>query len=396
MVTGSVQTKKGYFYIVVNFSDEQGGRKQKWIPTGLTEKGNKRAANALLAQTLQEYQSGALTFSKEIPFTDWLEHWLSNIKESVRENTFDSYRIQVRSSIIPYFKEHPISLQKISIKELRSYYNYKLQTCSPKTVKKHRSNIQMALEMARQEKLIPYNPNSDIKISSSKEAPFTQGYYDVATLSKLVDVVQGDPLEAVVILTSTYGLRRSEVLGLTWKSVDFANNLLCIFRTAIVTSGGVLYQERTKNKTSRRVLPISPETSSYLLTLYNHQQHMKKVFGNSYIENDLICKRDNGEPLKPSYVSEHFQTLLKSCQLPRIRFHDLRHSAATALINMGFSMKEVSEWLGHSDITTTMNIYAHVLDKTKVSMAAGLSSSIMKKSTENRSAVRTTVRTDAV
>ena len=396
MVTGSVQTKKGYFYIVVNFTDECGKRKQKWIPTGLPEKGNKRAANNLLAQTLQEYQSGALTFSKEIPFTDWLEQWLSSIKESVRENTYDSYRIQVRSGIIPYFKEHPISLQKLSIKELRNYYNYKLQTCSPKTVKKHRSNIQLALEMARQEKLIPYNPNSDIKISSSKEAPFTQGYYDLATLAKLVEAAQGDPLEAVIILTSTYGLRRSEVLGLTWQSVDFSNNLLSIFRTAVVTSEGVLYQERTKNKTSRRVLPISPEISSYLLTLYNHQQRMKKVFGNSYIENDLICKRDNGEPLKPTYVSEHFQELLKSCALPRIRFHDLRHSAATALINMGFSMKEVSEWLGHSDITTTMNIYAHVLDKTKVSMAAGLSSSIMKKSSEMTSAVRTAVRTDAI
>ena len=104
MITGSVQIKKGYFYIVVNFSDEYGKRKQKWIPTGLTVKGNKRAANALLTQTLHEYQGGALTFSKEIPFADWMEQWLSSIKESVRENTYDSYRIQVKSGSFPISK----------------------------------------------------------------------------------------------------------------------------------------------------------------------------------------------------------------------------------------------------------------------------------------------------
>lgn len=204
-------------------------------------------------------------------------------------------------------------------------------------------------------------------------------YYDADTVARLLEASRGDVLEAVIFLTATYGFRRSEVLGLEWSAIDFIKNTISVFKTAVITTNGTLYQERTKNKTSRRVLPMSPEIREYLLKLYNHQQQMKELFGNTYIANDLICKRDNGDPIKPDFVSRHFVEILKANNLPQIRFHDLRHSAATILINMGYTMKEVSEWLGHSDISTTMNIYAHVLDKTKVAMAAGLSASILKK-----------------
>lgn len=380
MITGSVQIKKGYLFLVINLTDEYGQRKQKWISTGLPEKGNRREASRLLAEKIQEYQCGGeVEFSKEIPFHEWMAKWLEDIKNSVRPNTYDLYCLQVNRSIIPYFKEHPISLQCIGVKELNGYYRFKLKSCSPKTVKKHRSNIQLALEAARMEKLIPYNPNTDIKISTANQVPFTPGYYDSDTVARLLKAAEGDTLEAVIFLTTCFGFRRSEVLGLEWSAVDFQKNTISVFKTAVVTTEGTLYQERTKNKSSRRVLPMSDEVKTYLLRLYNHQQQMKKLFGGEYIDNDLICKRDNGDPLKPDYVSRHFAEVLKNNDLPKIRFHDLRHSAATILISMGFTMKEVSEWLGHSDISTTMNIYAHVLDKTKVAMAAGLSASTLGK-----------------
>ena len=379
MVTGSVQENKGYLFLVINLVDAHGQRRQKWISTGLPEKGNRREANRLLAEKIQEYQSGEVEFAKEIPFHEWMAKWLEDMKDSVRPNTYDLYCIQVNRSIIPYFKQHPISLQRIGVKELNGYYRLKLKTCSPKTVKKHRSNIQLALEAARLERLIPYNPNTDIKIPTAKQTPFVPKYYDADTVARLLKAAKGDALESVIYLTSTYGFRRSEVLGLEWSAIDFEKNTISVFKTAVVTTSGTLYQERTKNKTSRRVLPMSPEIKNYLLRLYNHQQKMKELFGNTYIDNDLICKRDNGDPIKPDFVSRHFIEILQSNNLPRIRFHDLRHSAATILINVGYTMKEVSEWLGHSDIGTTMNIYAHVLDKTKVAMAAGLSASILGK-----------------
>lgn len=387
MITGSVQIKKGYFYIVVNFTDECGKRKQKWIPTGLPEKGNKKEASKLLRQKLDEYEKGILNFEKDIPFHEWLEHWLTAYEPHVRANTFDSYCTQMRGSAgaIQYFKEHPVSLQKLTIRELNAYYSYKLKTCCPKTVKKHKHNIQKALELARLERLIPYNPNNDIVIPSSREVKFTPSCYTAEEVYNLLSLLKGDVLETAVLLAATYGLRRSEILGLTWDNVDFTNNKLQVFRTAVKTDSGTLYQERTKNKTSRRVLPLSKDIRAHLLEQYNLQQQMRIVFGNAYIHNNLVCKRDNGEPLLPNYVTKHFQDVLRVNSLPKIRFHDLRHSAATILLENGFSMKEVSEWLGHCDINTTMNIYAHVGYKAKEDMAERLSAVIL----ENEQSVRT-------
>lgn len=90
---------------------------------------------------------------------------------------------------------------------------------------------------------------------------------------------------------------------------------------------------------------------------------------NNSIDNDYLCIKEDGSLIKPNYVSQHFPLLLNKIGMPIIRFHDLRHSAATYLLSLGFNMKEVSEWLGHGDITTTLNIYAHVDNESKRNMA---------------------------
>ncbi|MBQ4100796.1 MAG: site-specific integrase [Oscillospiraceae bacterium] len=378
-VTGSVQVKKEMFYLVISIKDSDGKRRQKWIATGLPEKGNRREANRLLYEKILEYQNGDVEFSKEIDFSAWLWEWLETARHTIRENTYLSYKRQI-NSIVKYFAEHPISVQRIGTRELNAFYHEKLKTCSPKTVKKFHCNIQLALEKARIEKIIPQNPNNDCKISSSQQKAFRASFYDADEVAKLLEVVKGEELEPVIVLTATYGLRRSEVLGLEWSAIDFSAETISIFKTAIRTQNGTVYQERTKNKSSRRVLPMSPEIKEYLLNLREYQREMKELFGNTYIsDNDLVCRKKNGEIIPPDNVSRGFARILKQNNLRHIRFHDLRHSAATILINMGFTMKEVSEWLGHSDISTTMNIYAHVLDKTKVSMAAGLSASVLRK-----------------
>ena len=93
------------------------------------------------------------------------------------------------------------------------------------------------------------------------------------------------------------------------------------------------------------------------------------IQGIGFCHNAYVCVKDDGSLIKPNYVSQHFPLLLKRIGLPVIRFHDLRHSAATYLLSLGFNMKEVSEWLGHGDITTTLNIYAHVDNQSKRNMA---------------------------
>ena len=119
-------------------------------------------------------------------------------------------------------------------------------------------------------------------------------------------------------------------------------------------------------------MPLMDNITAYLQALKLQQNEMKLFLGKGYNENDFICKRDDGTPLNPDYVTHKFNSLLKDNNLPHIRFHDLRHSSASLLINMGFTLKEVQEWLGHANMAST-SIYAHLEYKSKERMADKIS-----------------------
>ena len=180
----------------------------------------------------------------------------------------------------------------------------------------------------------------------------------------------------VVMLTAFYVLLRIEALGLKWHNVDFINNNITICST-VVEYKKVYEKDSTKTKSSIRTLPLVPRIKAYLQGLQVEQKKNRLLFGNTYIENDYVCKRENGETFRPDYVTERFYYLIRRYKLPHIRFHDLRHSAASLLLANGFSLKEIQEWLGHADISTTANIYAHLQYKAKQNMADTMSEKLL-------------------
>lgn len=175
-------------------------------------------------------------------------------------------------------------------------------------------------------------------------------------------------------VTALYGLRRSEVLGICRDCVDFEGGTVTIRRTVSKVST-VVEKNKTKNSASRRSFPMTPEIKQLLFDLKEQQKKDKKFFGKEYHVSDYVFRWPDGKPFSPDYVSDKFPKLLKEHGMPKIRFHELRHSAASNLLNMGFSLKDVQEWLGHSDIKTTANIYGHLDSKRKISMAEALSGS---------------------
>ena len=132
-----------------------------------------------------------------------------------------------------------------------------------------------------------------------------------------------------------------------------------------------LPQDTTKTKSSRRTLPLVPFVKERLLRLQEEQEENRRLCGNCYNReyDGYICVNEIGDLIKPEYVSSTFAAFLEENGMRRIRFHDLRHSCASLMLSSGVSMKQIQEWLGHSDFSTTANIYAHLEYSSKISSA---------------------------
>ena len=210
-----------------------------------------------------------------------------------------------------------------------------------------------------------------------KKNKFVASYYNKEELDTLFKVSKGDPMELAIILAAFYGLRRSEVVGLKWSAIDFERKTITIKYTVIEVNlndgrGNVLIEkERTKSKTSRRTLPLVKPFEDLLIKMYREQKQNRRLCGDCYCTDylDFIYVNEIGERIKPGYLTQHFPLLLKKYNLRKIRFHDLRHSCASLLYANGVSLKQIQEWLGHSDISTTSNIYTHLDYSSKVSSA---------------------------
>ena len=209
-------------------------------------------------------------------------------------------------------------------------------------------------------------------------APTTMSLYSADEIHALTEVAEGTKLEIPVLLASFYGLRRSEVLGLKWDAIDFEANTLeikHIVTQASIDGKKVLVQaDRAKTKSSLRTLPLVPPIRDRLLMLKGQQNTYRRLCGKSYNRDYLgyLCVDEIGNIIRPNYVSEQFPKLLEKNGLRPIRFHDLRHSCASLLLANGVPMKQIQEWLGHSDFSTTANIYAHLDYASKLSSAQAM------------------------
>jgi integrase len=183
--------------------------------------------------------------------------------------------------------------------------------------------------------------------------------YTAEQANMLLGVIDNEPMKPAIILALFYGLRRSEVLGLRWKDVDFTANTITI-RNAVVKVKTLIEHEKTKSRASNRTLLIIPETRDYFLDLRCRQNENRLLLGNAYNDNGHVCVWDDGRMFSTEYVSRHFALILKKNDLPHIRFHELRHTAGSLLLNKGLSAKQIQEYLGHERVSTALDFYGHL------------------------------------
>lgn len=361
MVAGHLQKKKGYWYMVLNLYDEAGKRKTKWIATHLPVQGNKHRAEEMLLQTRNQYADPQE--SSGLLFSDYMLQWLERVKPDLSPTTYHGYKHVIQSSICPYFQERRITLRGLQVADLEEYYaSLRAKGLSGHTAIHHHANIRKALKDAMRLGLVERNV-ADLVERPRKER-YLPNYYSADEVNLLLERLQGHWMRLPVILALFYGLRRSEVLGLQWKSVDFTNHTLMIQHTRVYQEieGKEIAVGRNvlKRKASYRTMPMTPEIEHILL------QEMKNQFGDKKPDlESYVCLNREGLPIAPGYFSQSFKQFLRENGLREIRLHDLRHTCASLLIQERTPLIEVQQWLGHSTLATTADLYAHLEYETK-------------------------------
>ncbi len=294
-------------------------------------------------------------------FSDCIEEWLSTKTLDARPNTVQSYKVYARSQIIPRLGY--IKLGDLTRRHIQEYFSSLADTLSASTLKKHRVIIRGALESAALDGLIDTKTVLDlVNVTLPKAKKFTGQALTEEDANMLLACAtkEREPVRAAVILALCYGLRRSEICGLRWKDVDIENKKLHICNTVTEYAGKSYEAEATKTEASRRVIYLTSNTIPYLDAL----RHKRIAQGAT--EESKICAHEDGQEARPEYISRAVKKFLGMNRFEGLRLHDLRHTAAS-LLARHVPPKQVQAFLGHEDISTTLNIYTHINDKDKES-----------------------------
>ena len=382
MVAGHLREKDGRYYCVLSYTDYTGKRKQTWKATGLPVKGNKKRAEQIRIELRKSFvvPNDNLEFHEGMLFTEFMKAWLEVVRTTVVPTTFGGYQTTVMKKFIPYFEPKQLALANVQAKDLQTFYLHEMKTLSGTTVKHEHALLHKILKHAYRMDLISHNPAD--KVDPPRAERFEGSAYTEEELALLIEKSWNHKLGLLIYVTALLGLRRSEVLGLRWKAIDFKENKITINHTVTETridgQTVIVASDRTKTKSSYRTFPMSESVREKLLAWREVQKQNRKICGNCYNMNDIdyVFTDEMGNRFKPRYIEDAFPKILERNGLRKIRFHDLRHTCASLMHKMGLSPKEVQDYLGHSTVSVTLNIYTHLDWSSKENAAKVMESAV--------------------
>lgn len=386
MVTGSIYERKGIYYAIVSYYVD-GRRKQKSISTGLPVKGNKRRALEFLENLKRTYETKESMENMDgsrLLMTDYMDEWLKIVKPLVERATYKSYDNMVSARIRPHFEKLNLLLTEVEPKHIKMLYDEILeQGYTTNTVIHYHAVLHQALAYAVKNDYILSNPADRVK--RPKKNKHISSFYTKEEILTLLDIAKDDPIYIPIVLSAYYGFRRSETLGMRWSAIDFENKTITVnHKVTELTENGktiVYAEDKLKTKSSYRTLPLIPVVEEKLLEHKAKLERNQKLFGNSYCKEymDYVCVDEMGKLFRPNFVSDHFGWLLKKYGLKKLTFKELRHSCASMLVAEGIPMKSIQEWLGHSNFSTTADIYSHIDYHAKQQSAAAIGNALQSK-----------------
>ena len=361
---GSIYQRKDGRWAAVLDLGYQGGRRKRKALYGRT----RREVQQKLFATRRALQEGLPVTSERQRLDQFLVRWLEDVAcPSLRPRTYTRYREILMCHAIPALGNRPLA--RITPQDLQRLYSRKLQEgLAARTVGKLHVVLHRALQDAVRWGLVGRNVCDAVR--PPKVHPREMRALSADESRQFLAAAQGDPLEALYTLAVTTGLRQGELLGLKWQDVDLEAGQLQVRRTIARVNGQGFVEQEPKSARSRRSIALAPLAVN-ALDRHHTRQLEKRLKALVWEENDLVFANEVGRPIEAqNLMRRSFYPLLERAELQRMRFHDLRHTAATLMLAQGVHPKVVQEMLGHSTVSLTLDTYSHVMPNMQAEAAA--------------------------
>lgn len=336
-------------------------------PEGMTERQIQKELNRQAVMFEDACNRGFST--KAVKFEELCEEWFEEYARfNLRSTTYERLK-QLKHRIYPAIGH--LRIDKITPRQLQTFVNSLAKDganevngkpLAPKTIRHNLSLISDVFGYAVKMGIVPDNPCS--KVTIPKGEVKEKQIYSQEEMALLLTKMEGEPLKyrAFFYLMAYSGFRRGEMLGLEWKDIDFANNIISVHRTS----------NQTKTKRSQRTLKISPYIMGILKELKDEQDEDALKLGDYWVDTDRLFTKDNGEPQHPNTTYTWLKRFCERNNLPFYGLHSFRHFAASSLISAGLDVTTVSGALGHSNSGTTLNTYSHMFQTAQARVAEAM------------------------
>lgn len=336
--------------------DVNGKRIQKWFSGFKT----KRDAERAMTEKMQELNTGTFVEPSHEDFATYIQRWLEDKKSQVRPSTLRSYDWLVRCHVVPNIGH--IRVSDLRPQHLQTMYRTLSEGESPlstRSIQQLHTVIHESLKRAVKWSIVARN------VADAVDPPRVERRQSsIWTPEQALQFLEVSKKEERYwigfVLAIMTGMRKGEILGLRWSDIDWDHGFVQIRQTLSWSQGKPAFQE-PKTERSRRSVAMSPETMTALRRHKRIQAQERLIFDSEYQDNDLVIARADGRPQNPRTFDDAWYRALELSDLPRIRFHDLRHTHASLLLQQGVHPKIVSERLGHATINITLDTYSHVL-----------------------------------
>jgi len=322
----------------------------------------RRDAAAKLHAAIDKRRNGLPLAGERQTTGAFLNNWLEAIRPRVRESTYRGYKSKIRVQLIPALGRIPLA--RLTPQAVEAALAQRIAAgLAPRTAYHLRSILRAALNDALRWGLVGRNVAALVEAPRVPQSDFQP--LSIDETRRLLDAMRGDRLEALYSVALAMGLRQGEALALRWDDVDLDAATLTVSGSLGRSANGALVRSETKTARSRRTLAMPDVVTTALRAHRTRQLQERLAAGNLWHDTGLVFTRPDGRPLHGSSVTRAFQQRLAAAGLRRLRFHDLRHACATLLLAQGVGPRVVMDVLGHSNISLTMNLYAHVLPESR-------------------------------